>query len=67
MKAVPQRKLKAKMAMKDLSLADVASLSGVPYTACSQVLNGHLLHPDYLRRIKEAIQKAPNPQEAALA
>jgi len=50
--------------MKNLSLKDVSELSGVPYSNCSQVLNGRLIHPEYLRRIKKAIRNAPIPQEA---
>lgn len=65
MKAVPERKLKAQMALKDLSLHDVHRLSGVPYSDCSQILNGKKIHPEYLRRIKNAIAKAPTPKELA--
>jgi len=58
------RKLKARMALKGLSLGDISKLSGVDYATCSQILNGRRIHPEYLRRIKQAIRKAPQPQEA---
>ena len=64
MTPTPLRKLKAQMAMKDLSLKDVHELSGVPYAQCSQVLNGRLIHEEYFRRIRKAIREAPMPQEA---
>lgn len=51
------------MVMKDLSLGDVSRLSGVDYATCSQVLNGKLIHSEYFRRIKQAIDNAPNPKE----
>ena len=53
--------------MKDLSLRRVSQLANVPYTACSQVLNGQLIHPEYFRRVQKAIREAPTPQEAAPA
>jgi predicted transcriptional regulator len=62
MPAVPQRKLKAKAVLKDLSLLDISQLSGVPYSAASQVLNGSLINDKYLERIEKAINNAPEPK-----
>jgi len=61
------RQLKAKMALKDLSLIKVSELSGVPYASCSQILNGRLNHTEYFARIRRAIRQAPMPMEAAVA
>jgi transcriptional regulator with XRE-family HTH domain len=61
------RKLKAKMILRGLSLADVSRLSRVPYNTTSMILNGHLVHQQYLSQIEEAIRKAPVLQEAASA
>lgn len=55
------------MELKDLSLIKLAELAHVPYTICSQVLNGRLIHTEYLRRIKKAIREAPTPEEATTA
>jgi predicted transcriptional regulator len=66
MKPVPQRKLKAQMALRDLSSGEVSKRSGVPYSTTIQILNGRLIHPEYLRRIKNAILSAPVPQEAGV-
>jgi predicted transcriptional regulator len=65
MQPVPLRKLKAAMALKDLSLRDVATRANVPYGTACQILNGNWMHAEYLRRIKKAIREAPEPQEAA--
>ena len=64
MRTLPLRKLKAKMEIKALSLRDVATRSGVPYNTCSLILNGRFVDPEYLRRIKKAINDAPMPEEA---
>jgi predicted transcriptional regulator len=64
-KPVPLRKLKAQMVMKDLSLRDVSRLANVPYGTTGNILNGLWVHPEYLRRIKKAIEEAPTPREAA--
>lgn len=64
---VPIRKLKAQMALKDLTLLKVSELSGVEYSVCSRILNGRVIHPEYLRRIKEAIQKSPAPDREVAA
>jgi predicted transcriptional regulator len=64
MTPVPLRKLKAKMAMKDLSLRKVSELANVPYNQCSQILNGRQIHHEYFRRIKKAIEQAPMPTGA---
>lgn len=66
MSPVPLRKLKAQMVLRDLSVRDVSTLSGVPYATTSQILNGKLVQPEFLQRIKRAIHSAPLPQEAAV-
>lgn len=58
------RRLRARMEMKDLSLKKLSEAANVPYATCSQILNGRLIHPEYLRRIKAAIRKSPLPSEA---
>lgn len=63
-KPTPQRELKAKMALKDLSLRDVSRLSGVEYVRCSEILNGTRIDPTRLSKINEAIKKAPTPKGA---
>jgi len=60
------RKLRADMALKNLSLTDVHRRSGVGYAQCSQVLNGHLRHASYLARIRQAIKSAPQPEAGAV-
>lgn len=67
MTPVPQRKLKAKMALKDLSLKKLSQLANVPYSDCSRILNGSMIHPEYFRRIKKAIREAPTPEQLAAA
>ena len=62
MTAVPLRKLKAKAVMKGLRLIDIVALSGVPHSSASQVLNGRLIHPEYLARIEKVIREAPEPK-----
>lgn len=62
---IPLRNLKAMMALKDLSLRDVSRRSGVPYTMCSAILNGRLIHTEYARRIQRAIETAPKPKAVA--
>ena len=59
------RRLRARMELKELSLKDVADAANGPYATCSQILKGRLVHPEYLRRIKAAIRRAPQPLEAA--
>ena len=59
------RKLKARMALKGLSLKDVSDLSGVNYSYCSLILSGIRNNPDELKKIKAAIRNAPMPEEAA--
>ena len=65
MNAIPMRKLKAQMVLKDLSLKDVHRRSGVPYQQCSEILNGTRIHAEKLARIKRAIELAPTPKEVA--
>ena len=62
MAAVPLRKLKSKAVLKGLRLIDIVALSGVPHSAASQVLNGRLIHPEYLARIEKVIREAPEPK-----
>jgi cyanate lyase len=59
------RRLRAKMALKDLQFKDVADLSGVNPTYCSLILAGRRVDPENLAKIKKAIRNAPMPQEAA--
>ena len=57
MSAVPPlqvRKLRAEMQMKNLSLKEVSAASGVTYSQCSQILNGRLLHAEFLAKIRRA-------------
>lgn len=61
------RKLRAEMALKNLSLIDVSRRSGVGYAQCSQILNGRLVHADYCEKIRRAIKAAREPKEAAIA
>jgi predicted transcriptional regulator len=58
------RRLKAKMALKGLTLREVASRANVPYSTASNVLNGAWIHREYLRRLEKAIREAPMPEEA---
>lgn len=60
------RQLKAEMALKDLSLAAVAKASGQPYSTCSMVLGGKLIHPAKLAAIRKTIKSAPMPEAAGL-
>lgn len=62
MKPQPLRKLKAKAAMKGLSLRQIAALSGVPYSQASRLFNGWLIHPSYFARVEKVINDAPNPE-----
>jgi hypothetical protein len=62
MNATTLRKLKAKAILKDLSRRDISDISGVGYTQVSQVLNGRIVHPEYLKLIAEAIEGAPEPK-----
>lgn len=62
MEAVPLRKLKAKMVMKDLSLREVAKLARVPYASASRILSGRMIDPDYQEQIEEVINAAPEPK-----
>jgi predicted transcriptional regulator len=64
MQRINRRQLKADMILRGLSLRDVSKISKVPYSTCSQILNGHWVHPEYLRRIQKAISSAPVLQEA---
>jgi hypothetical protein len=63
MNAIPMRKLKAQMVLKDLSLKDVSRRSGVPYQQCSEILNGTRVHAGKARLIRGAIESAPTPKE----
>ena len=60
------RELKAKMALKGLSLSDVATQSGVHYTTASMILNGRLLSPKNLAKIEEVIKTAEDMKGAAV-
>jgi len=55
------RRLRADMELKDLSLADVARLSGIPYTVLSALLNGRIVNPKHLARARAAIHLAAMP------
>lgn len=65
MTPTPLRKLKAQMALKDLSLKDVSRRSGVPYQQCSEILNGTRVHSAKAALIKRSIESAPTPKEVA--
>jgi hypothetical protein len=68
MQRVPLRKLKAEMALKDISIRRLSQLARVPYNTCSLILTGTHVHPEYLRRIKMAIRQAPSvPYDAPSA
>ncbi len=57
----PIRELRAKMALKDLSLSDVSDLAGLPYTTVSAVLRGRLARPAFLKKVRAVIVSAPTP------
>lgn len=59
------RELKAAMALKGLSLADVAKKAKVNYCTASQVLNGNLKYPHAFKKLSAAIESAQIPQEVA--
>jgi hypothetical protein len=63
-KPVPQRKLKAAMVLKDLSLYDVSRRAKVEYVRCSEILSGNRIDPIRLSKITKAIEDAPFPTEA---
>jgi predicted transcriptional regulator of viral defense system len=54
------RQLRAQMALKNLSVNDVAKTSGVPYTTTSDLLTGRLNHSGFLERIQRAVAQAPD-------
>lgn len=62
---LPLRKLQSQMALKGLSLAAVAAIAQVPYATASQILNGRLINPPRLAKLRKAINAAPMPEEAA--
>ncbi len=47
------------MVLKGLSVIEVSRAARVPYNTASGILNGRLVHPAYLQRIINAIEKAP--------
>ena len=61
---VPLRDLRAKMILRDLTVADVAKAARVPYNTTSGILNGRIIQPSYLQRIIKAIESAPELQPA---
>jgi predicted transcriptional regulator len=67
-KSVPPltlRRLKADMALKNLTLREVAALASVPYVTASNIINGRQIHATYLGRIARAISNARMPREVA--
>ncbi len=62
------RELRAEMAMKGLSVKEVAERTRhprIPYSTTSQVLNGRLISPERLKEIKRVIHSARAQQEVA--
>ena len=57
------RELRSQMELKALSLGEVSAAARVPYTAASAILGGRLIQPENLRKIREAIESAPMPEE----
>jgi hypothetical protein len=60
------RRLKADMALKELSTRAIARGTRIPYATVSQLLNGHRIDPQRLSKISSYIDRAPMPKEAAL-
>jgi hypothetical protein len=54
------RMLRAKMEEKELSLKDVSELANVGYTLASDVLNGRQIRPEVFKKLRFAIEAAPN-------
>jgi hypothetical protein len=67
MKPLHLRKLKADMALKDLTLTQVAKAAGVPLSMASEILNGIRNDPLRLNRLSAEIQRAPMPSKEEVA
>lgn len=61
---LPLRELKAQMALKDLSLKEVAKKAKVHYPTASLILSGRLQDTQRLSALRKAIERAPMPTEA---
>ena len=49
------------MAMKDLTLTQVARAAGVPLSMASEILNGVRIDPHRLSLLRAQIERAPTP------
>lgn len=56
------RRLRGKMAIKELTVREISAASGVPYATASAILNGRINHPEYLARLISAVENAPMPE-----
>lgn len=54
----PHYRLKADMALRGLSLHQVARAAGVPYTRASEILNGRRVDPIRLSKLSAVIRRA---------
>jgi transcriptional regulator with XRE-family HTH domain len=61
------RKIKAEMALKGISLAELAEKAEVNYTVASSILSGRRVDPTGFEKLKATISKFKMPKEEKCA
>ena len=62
---IPERTLKADLALKGLTLKEAARRAGINYSVACSIINGKRIEPDRLRKLRSVISSARALTQAA--
>jgi transcriptional regulator with XRE-family HTH domain len=55
------RELRAEMVMKELTVKEISDATGIAYTTVSSIINGRIVHPANLDKIRRIVAQAKIP------